>query len=50
MVVRELAKKNFIGAAAIVAAHIRTLGAQVDLVSVVGQDSKADYIKAELEI
>ena len=50
VVVRELAKKNFIGAAAIVAAHIRTLGAQVDLVSVVGQDSKADYIKAELKI
>lgn len=48
VVVRELAKRNFIGAAAIVAAHIKALGATVDLVSVVGNDSTADLVKQEL--
>ena len=49
VVVRELAKRNFIGAAAVVAAHIRGLGAQVDLVSVVGNDSIADLVQHELQ-
>jgi len=49
VVVRELAKRNFIGAAAVVAAHIRALGAQVDLVSVVGNDSTADLVQQELQ-
>ena len=49
VVVRELAKRNFIGAAAVVAAHIRSLGAQVDLVSVVGDDSTADLVLQELQ-
>ena len=49
VVVRELAKRNFIGAAAVVAAHIRALGAQVDLVSVVGNDSIADLVQKELQ-
>jgi len=49
VVVRELAKRNFIGAAAVVAAHIRALGAQCDLVSVVGNDSTADLVKRELK-
>ena len=48
VVVRELARRNFIGAAAVVAAHIRALGAQVDLVSVVGDDSTADLVQHEL--
>lgn len=48
VVLRELAKRNFIGAAAVVAAHIRALGAQVDLVSVVGKDSAADLVQQEL--
>ncbi len=48
VVVRELAKRNFIGAAAVVAAHIRALGAQCDLVSVVGNDSTADLVQQEL--
>ena len=39
VVVRELAKRNFIGAAAVVAAHIRALGAQCDFISVVGDRS-----------
>ena len=49
VVVRELAKRNFIGAAAVVAAHIRALGAHVDLVSVVGNDNTANLVKEELE-
>ena len=49
VVVRELARRNFIGAAAVVAAHIRALGAQVDLVSVVGNDSTADLVQQELQ-
>jgi len=49
VVVRELARRNFIGAAAVVAAHIRALGAQVDLVSVVGNDSTANLVQQELQ-
>lgn len=49
VVVRELAKRNFIGAAAVVAAHIRALGAQCDLVSVVGNDSTAELVQHELK-
>ena len=49
VVVRELARRNFIGGAAVVAAHIRALGAQVDLVSVVGEDSTADLVQQELQ-
>ncbi|MDC0165980.1 PfkB family carbohydrate kinase, partial [Synechococcus sp. AH-558-M21] len=49
VVVKELAKRNFIGAAAVVAAHIRALGAQVDLVSVVGNDVTGDLVQQELK-
>jgi len=49
VVVRELARRNFIGAAAVVAAHIRALGARCDLVSVVGNDSTADLVQQELK-
>lgn len=49
VVVRELAKHNFIGAAAVVAAHIKALGAQVDLISVVGDDSTANLVQRELQ-
>jgi len=49
VVVRELAKRNFIGAAAVVAAHIRALGAKVDLVSVVGNDNTGDLVQEELQ-
>ena len=48
VVVRELKRRNFIGGAAVVAAHIRALGAQCDLVSVVGSDSTAELVKQEL--
>tara|TARA_B100001989_G_scaffold150500_1_gene107262 strand:+ start:1095 stop:2579 length:1485 start_codon:yes stop_codon:yes gene_type:complete len=49
VVVRELEKKNFIGGAAIVASHIKALGAQCDLVSVVGEDNTAELVKEELK-
>ena len=48
VVVKELANRNFIGAAAVVAAHIRALGAQCDLVSVVGNDAPGDLVQQEL--
>ena len=38
IVVKELENKNFIGAAAIVASHVRSFGASCDLISVVGKD------------
>lgn len=38
LVVRELAKKNYIGGAAIVASHINALGATSELISVTGND------------
>ena len=49
VVVRELAHKNFIGGAAIVAAHISALGAHCDLVSVVGSDRDAELVRQELK-
>ena len=48
VVVRELEHKNFIGGAAVVAAHISALGAKCDFVSVVGCDSTAELVKNEL--
>ena len=48
VVVRELERKNFIGGAAVVAAHISALGAQCDFVSVVGADSTAELVRQEL--
>ena len=49
LVVRELQKKNFIGGAAIVASHIKSLGAKCNFLSVVGMDDTAQIIKKELE-
>lgn len=48
VVVRELQKRNFIGGAAVVASHIRALGAQCQLLSVVGTDSTAELVRREL--
>ena len=41
VVVKELERKNFIGGAAVVASHIRALGAKCCLLSVVGNDDSA---------
>ena len=48
VVVRELEKRNFIGGAAIVASHIKALGAKCDLISVVGADSTGEIVRSEL--
>ena len=48
LVVRELQKKNFIGGAAIVASHIKALGANCSFLSVLGKDSNSEIIKTEL--
>ena len=48
VVVRELQKRNFIGGAAVVASHIRALGAECQLLSVVGTDSTAELVRREL--
>ena len=48
VVVRELECKNFIGGAAVVAAHISALGAQCDFISVVGADNTAKLVHKEL--
>ncbi len=50
VVVRELEHKNFIGGAAVVAAHISALGAKCDLISVVGADSTAELVRQELAV
>ena len=48
VVVKELETKNFIGGAAIVASHIKALGAQCDFISVVGHDENAKLIEEEI--
>lgn len=48
VVVRELDRRNFVGGAAVVAAHITALGAKCDFVSVVGCDSTAQLVEKEL--
>ncbi|QNJ27836.1 PfkB family carbohydrate kinase [Synechococcus sp. A15-24] len=50
VVVRELEHKNFIGGAAVVAAHITALGARCDFISVVGVDSTAELVRQELAV
>lgn len=49
VVVKELDSKDFIGGAAIVAAHIRALGANCDFVSVTGVDAEGHIVKRELQ-
>jgi rfaE bifunctional protein kinase chain/domain len=49
IVVSPLASDKFIGGAAIVASHAKTLGANVSFVSVCGNDIYKTYIQKELE-
>jgi len=49
VVVKELDSKDFIGGAAIVAAHIRALGANCDFISVIGADNEGRIVKRELQ-
>jgi len=49
IVVSPLVKDKFIGGAAIVASHAKTLGANVKFISVLGEDENFDYVKKGLE-
>lgn len=49
LVVKELEAREFVGGAAIVASHVRELGARCKFLSVVGVDSNAEFVKRELE-
>ena len=48
LVVRELESREFIGGAAIVASHIKSLGATCHFLSVVGDDPHAGYVDKKL--
>lgn len=48
IVLRPIFTKHFVGAAGIVAAHAKGLGAKVSLFSVVGEDETADYVREQL--
>ncbi len=48
LALKELESKEFIGGAAIVACHIKSLGAQSYFISVTGQDEPAEFIKKQL--
>lgn len=49
IVVSPLATNKFIGGAAIVASHAKTLGADVKFISVVGDDENKNYVETHLE-
>jgi len=49
VVVRELEDRVFIGGAGVVASHVRALGAQCELVSVVGMDGPAELVRQHLD-
>ena len=49
IVVSPLVTNKFIGGAAIVASHAKTLGASVKFISVVGDDENREYIQKELD-
>ena len=45
LVVREMEYKNFLGGAAVVASHIKSLGGDCDLISIVGEDENKDIVE-----
>lgn len=49
LVVQELKAREFLGGAAIVAAHVSSLGAHCHYLSVVGQDENANIVKQQLD-
>jgi rfaE bifunctional protein kinase chain/domain len=49
IVVSPLINDKFIGGAAVVASHAKTLGAKVSFVSVLGDDANFDFVKKGLE-
>ena len=49
VVVKELNSKIFIGGAAVVASHIKSLGAKCHLLSIVGKDDMSDLVRDHLK-
>jgi rfaE bifunctional protein kinase chain/domain len=49
LVVSPILTNRFVGGAGIVAAHVRALGAEVKLFSVVGQDAAANFARQQLK-
>ncbi len=49
IVVRELESREYVGGAAIVAAHVQALGAKCHYFSVVGEDANASLVDRELQ-
>ena len=49
IVVRELESREYLGGAAIVAAHVHALGAKCHYLSVVGEDANASLVDRELQ-
>lgn len=49
IVVSPISSKKFIGGAAIVASHAKTLGADVSFISVIGKDDEHKFVKDYLE-
>ncbi len=49
LTIREIENKEFIGGAAIIAQHVKSLGAKCTFVSVVGTDSTSDFVKRNLQ-
>ena len=50
VVVKELNSKNFIGGAAVVASHIKNLGAKCHLLSIVGNDDVSGLVRDHLKL
>lgn len=48
LAIREIESKEFIGGAAIVAQHVRSLGAKCTFVSVIGTDGPSEFVKRQL--
>ena len=48
IVVTPIQNERFVGGAAIVAAHARSLGADVRLISILGKDPSADFVQSKL--
>ena len=49
LVVKELQTKNFNGGAAIVASHIKALGANCEFLSVIGNDENGNHVEKKLK-
>ena len=49
IVVKEIETRKYLGGAGVIGKHLRSLGADVTLVSVIGNDSEGIYVKEQLD-